>query len=428
MPLQELPAEIREKILLFADDFAVSVKLECLWMNLPTLRPDPESAFDDLDISLFASSPKLASIHFPINDMSHLHHYPNSPSQAFSVPDMSFAVISWFIHYIPESRIGSSRHYQYAHEHLNEQFTSLTMDTAARSGQLKVVKFLHDNRHEGCTVAAMNGASGGGHIEVVRFLHFNREEGCSTKAMDLAAWNGHLKVVIFLNENRREGCTGQAVHWAASKGHTEVLKYLWKDGVKLGVRDAFDERAAKSAMALGIWSSSEMVSSTVILASVIASIAIVNATPTSPPKCDNFYCKLVPSPDGPTCGSDGQQYMNGCIFEAANAKTLRSSKLRAPTTIIPKTSTVTVTTSTAISTSTITTSAAASTSSCTTTSKKPVTTTSCTSSVTTTTLPKTITSVKPTMTNIIESGAAAAGGFSGQTALVVLAISIFALF
>ncbi|KAI8836107.1 hypothetical protein BC829DRAFT_493440 [Chytridium lagenaria] len=182
-----------------------------------------------------------------------------------------------------------------------------------------------------------------------------------------------------------------------------------------------------------------MVSSTLILASFIASIAIVNATPTSPPKCDNFYCKLVPSPDGPTCGSDGQQYMNGCIFEASQCKDPSLVKVKCPstsssttapasttsttsTTIISKTSTtVTATTSTAMTSAT---------SSCTTLTKTTTVTptTSCRSSVTATTLPTTITSVKPTMTNIIESGAAATGRFSGQTAIVVLVLSVFALF
>ncbi|KAI8839558.1 hypothetical protein BC829DRAFT_447177 [Chytridium lagenaria] len=159
-----------------------------------------------------------------------------------------------------------------------------------------------------------------------------------------------------------------------------------------------------------------MVSSTLILASFIASIAIVNATPTSPPKCDNFYCKLASQCKDPSL------VKVKCPSTSSSTTAPASTTSTTSTTIISKTSTtVTATTSTAMTSAT---------SSCTTLTKTTTVTptTSCRSSVTATTLPTTITSVKPTMTNIIESGAAATGRFSGQTAIVVLVLSVFALF
>ncbi|KAG2793729.1 hypothetical protein PC111_g22916, partial [Phytophthora cactorum] len=84
--------------------------------------------------------------------------------------------------------------------------SSISMDNAASGGHLDVLQWLQN--HSGyATQGAMNKAATSGHLEVVQWLHEYRREGCTSDAMNLAATAGHLDVVQWLHYHREEGCT-----------------------------------------------------------------------------------------------------------------------------------------------------------------------------------------------------------------------------
>ncbi|RLN82098.1 hypothetical protein BBJ28_00025932 [Nothophytophthora sp. Chile5] len=95
--------------------------------------------------------------------------------------------------------------------------SSISMDDAAAGGHLEVLRWLQN--HSGyATLGAMNKAAANGHIEVVQWLHEHRREGCTTDAVDLAASHGE----------RSEGCSAKAFINATAAGELEVLQWLFE--------------------------------------------------------------------------------------------------------------------------------------------------------------------------------------------------------
>ncbi|KAG3087764.1 hypothetical protein PI125_g18562, partial [Phytophthora idaei] len=102
---------------------------------------------------------------------------------------------------------------------------SASMDDAAANGHLHVLKWLQVNSGY-ATHAAMNKAAGNGHLEIVKWLQNTRREGCTTVAMDRAAANGYFDIVKWLHSNRTEGCTKAAMDEAATHGHLNIVQWL----------------------------------------------------------------------------------------------------------------------------------------------------------------------------------------------------------
>ncbi|KAE8993875.1 hypothetical protein PF011_g16960 [Phytophthora fragariae] len=102
---------------------------------------------------------------------------------------------------------------------------SASMDDAAANGHFEVLKWMQANGGY-ATSAAMNKAAGNGHLEIVKWLHKTRAEGCTTAAMDAAAANGHVEIVQWLQTHRREGCTKSAMDEAATRGHLSIVQWL----------------------------------------------------------------------------------------------------------------------------------------------------------------------------------------------------------
>ncbi|KAJ3191626.1 hypothetical protein HDU67_005784, partial [Dinochytrium kinnereticum] len=195
LSLLNLPTELLTRILLQTNDLSLSIKLECLHINLPAHRPNPSKAFEGLHITLFPVS----------NTLSHL---PNAIQPTIKQSNPSLLVTSWIYHYHPHewkpswifhaSRTGSLSIIRLLHEKGCQEFTPGVMDEAASKGHLRVVEYLHRNRCEGCTVIAMNNAARNGHLEVVRFLRVHRREGNVGQALRLAELWGKMEVVEYL--------------------------------------------------------------------------------------------------------------------------------------------------------------------------------------------------------------------------------------
>ncbi|POM70139.1 Hypothetical protein PHPALM_13471 [Phytophthora palmivora] len=101
---------------------------------------------------------------------------------------------------------------------------SASMDDAAANGHLHVLKWLQINSGY-ATPAAMNKAAGNGHLDIVKWLHKTRREGCTITAMDTAAANGHLEIVKC---ERSEGCTAKAFVNATTADELEILQWLFE--------------------------------------------------------------------------------------------------------------------------------------------------------------------------------------------------------
>ncbi|KAJ3114739.1 hypothetical protein HDU96_001738 [Phlyctochytrium bullatum] len=265
-----LPREILTPILILANDLAVAIKLEALYLNLhlrygsetssspaeSTGFCAPSEAFIGVDL---ASIPASAAVSKRCKTVKYLYHLTETEANNF----LTRLVTSWLCTYpshlrgywgrlmlalvrhnrLPVLRICHTKHWgwfipelldeaaaeghlpviEFLHTHREESFSQRAMDAAAKNGHLAAVEFLHANRIEGCTAAAMDGAAANGHLAIVQFLHSHRIEGCTTAAMNDAAAAGHLDVVEFLHANGTEGCTTAALDRV---GSLEVAKFL----------------------------------------------------------------------------------------------------------------------------------------------------------------------------------------------------------
>ncbi|ETP33004.1 hypothetical protein F442_18402, partial [Phytophthora nicotianae P10297] len=129
---------------------------------------------------------------------------------------------------------------------------SASMDDAAANGHLEVLKWMQTNSGY-ATTAAMNKAAGNGHFAVVKWLHQNRKEGCTTAAMDLAAANGHLEIVQWLHGVRREGCTKAAIDEAATNGYLSVVQLLHQSRKEGCTTRAMDGAASNGYLSVVQW-------------------------------------------------------------------------------------------------------------------------------------------------------------------------------
>ncbi|KAL3656484.1 hypothetical protein V7S43_018631 [Phytophthora oleae] len=130
--------------------------------------------------------------------------------------------------------------------------SAISMDDTAAGGHLDVLRWLQS--HSGyATPGAMNKAAASGHLEVVKWLHGNRREGCTNDAMNLAATAGHLDIVQWLHENRDEGCTTDAMDGAAKHGHLDIVLWLHGNRTEGCTERAIDRAAANGHLTVVQW-------------------------------------------------------------------------------------------------------------------------------------------------------------------------------
>eukprot|EP01132_Coremiostelium_polycephalum_P007536 gene7536-9264_t len=76
---------------------------------------------------------------------------------------------------------------------------------------VQLLKFFHDKRLVNFTTYSMDNAAKLGYIDIIKFLHFNRTEGCTFDGIGEAIKKDHVQVVKFLIENRC--CSFYGVDW-----------------------------------------------------------------------------------------------------------------------------------------------------------------------------------------------------------------------
>ena len=105
--------------------------------------------------------------------------------------------------------------------HWNE----LTINAAARQGNLEMVKYCVANR---CPINASScrNAARNGHLECLKYLHEEAEAPWDWKTASEAAENGHLHILEYLVERKYDEFDKSACSCAAEYGHLECLKYL----------------------------------------------------------------------------------------------------------------------------------------------------------------------------------------------------------
>jgi len=105
------------------------------------------------------------------------------------------------------------------------EWSDLTIDTAARQGNLEMVKYCVANKCPIDTYACAHAAQNG-HLEVLKYL---REEGKAPWDFLTSAWaaqNGHLHILEYLVERKYDQFNVHACWFAAENGHLDCLKYL----------------------------------------------------------------------------------------------------------------------------------------------------------------------------------------------------------
>jgi hypothetical protein len=126
--------------------------------------------------------------------------------------------------------------YDYEQDVLNDIVENYQIPTRCLFHQkkfmIKLIKENNDLNEEHSYSKIWNNACIQNDIETLKFLNANGIKGCSTMTMDLAARYGNLEIVIWLYKNRLEGCTKTAMTWAIENGHLDVVKWLYKNNFK----------------------------------------------------------------------------------------------------------------------------------------------------------------------------------------------------
>ncbi|KAI8834099.1 hypothetical protein BC829DRAFT_407405 [Chytridium lagenaria] len=285
-PFHGLPAELRASILRFSNNLELSIKLESIGLNLPSLYPDdPTSAFDHLTHDHFPASRELArrifdpKPNFASSDLNATVPYPpymasidadddghslfndtetsdESEEEESDISNGSYIEslesdgvsdeVTIEARHIKSilfmSNVGVAWIYWFRPSLWTESATIRTV----QQGRLPLLQMLHRKDSPTFTPCLMDIAAGRGFFDIVRYLHEHRQEGCTTEAINLAATEGHLDIVKYLYENRVEGCTAEAMKGAAENGWLEVVKYLYKVGT------LYDESAIVAAASRGM--------------------------------------------------------------------------------------------------------------------------------------------------------------------------------
>ena len=114
---------------------------------------------------------------------------------------------------------------KWAREEKKCEWDRMTINAAARQGNLEMVKYCVANEcpidERACAYAALSGQ-----LEILKYL---REEVKAPWDFYTAAWaahHGHLHILEYLVERKFDKYSVHACRWAARDGHLDCLKYL----------------------------------------------------------------------------------------------------------------------------------------------------------------------------------------------------------
>jgi len=137
---------------------------------------------------------------------------------------------------------------KWAREEKKCEWNELTIDEAARLGNLDMLKYCVDNQcpadEETCASAAENGS-----LECLKYLHETAKAPWDYRTAEYAATEGHLHILEYLVECKYDEYVIDACAKAAKNGHLDCLKYLretakapWDAGA---VRDAHENNRSE---------------------------------------------------------------------------------------------------------------------------------------------------------------------------------------
>jgi hypothetical protein len=113
----------------------------------------------------------------------------------------------------------------WAREEKKCEWDHITINAAARQGNLEMVKYCVANECPidtgACAHAALEGQ-----LEVLKYLHETAKAPWAEGTASLAAANGHLHILEYLVERKYRKYTAYACERAAESGHLDCLKYL----------------------------------------------------------------------------------------------------------------------------------------------------------------------------------------------------------
>ena len=123
------------------------------------------------------------------------------------------------------------------------EWDDLTIDMAARQGNLEMVKYCVANEcpidEDACACAALEGQ-----LECLKYLHEEVKAPWNWRTAYFAAFNGHLHILEYLVERKYDKYDEEACRGAAKNGHLDCLRYLHETAKApwdyMAVREAHD--------------------------------------------------------------------------------------------------------------------------------------------------------------------------------------------
>ena len=134
---------------------------------------------------------------------------------------------------------------KWAREEKKCEWDYVTINAAARQGNLEMVKYCVANKcpinNRACACAAENG-----HLECLKYLREEAKAPWNSWTAARAAFNGHLHVLEYLVERKYDQYSEYACELAARNGHLECLKYLHETAKAPWDSDAVGEAHKKN--------------------------------------------------------------------------------------------------------------------------------------------------------------------------------------
>jgi len=130
---------------------------------------------------------------------------------------------------------------KWAREEKKCEWDYVTINAAARQGNLEMVKYCVANE---CPIGTMacERAAKYGHLEVLKYLREEVKAPWDSSTAVCAAQSGHLHILEYLVERKYDKYSVHACEFAAMNGHLDCLKYLHESA-----KAPWDSRAVREA-------------------------------------------------------------------------------------------------------------------------------------------------------------------------------------
>ncbi|KAJ3097879.1 hypothetical protein HDU97_004499 [Phlyctochytrium planicorne] len=196
-----LPLELLRRILWWAEDYTIAIKLESIFLGIPSTLPDRLTAFDDFSLDAFPISSFLTKkfVLFP---------------QDVDASTVSLSVIAWLLRFQPE--LFWRRH-------------GRVVAALACKGRLEALKLIaanDDAQTHAFDSISIEPAVKEGHEEVVRYLHETIRVPLTDRTLEMAATSGNLSLFCYLEDHGAINNLGPILVLAFNSGNVELCRYV----------------------------------------------------------------------------------------------------------------------------------------------------------------------------------------------------------